>query len=580
MVEQFSASQTVWNIRDRDRLAEDSLRAELDIEPIVAAVLANRGVTSAEKAHKFLDPNLDDLHDPSLLPDYSEAANVILGARERKDTIYVHGDYDVDGVTSTALFTKFLKAVKCEVVPHVPHRVKEGYGIHLDAIQWAKEKGAKVFLTCDCGSSAIEQVKAAQEAGMDVVVTDHHQVGSQIPGAHAFVNPHRSDSGYPFKDLCGVGVALKLCAGLTRDLGHNVESFYKAYLDLAVLGTVADVMPLVDENRVITKFGLGRLKDTKKAGLRALLAVSELGNSPSLTTRHIGFQLGPRINAVGRIADSSVALDLLLTENETVAWNLAKSLDDVNRTRRLEQDRTIQAALMFVEESRMDEDFVILVADAAWHPGVIGLVAGRLVEKFNRPSFVLTIDAEGVAKGSARSIPGFDVGECVHAAEGILSKGGGHEMAAGFSLPAERISEFKTFLESRARGLLTSHDLLRKIDVDFEVAAEEVDARAIQALTALEPFGTANPDPVFCCRGVILESCQATSKPEHVRFSVSTADGERRGMAFGLGESLGKVPLGTSLDIVFQGEANVFNGQTSFRWTMRDFRIASEVSRP
>ncbi|MBS1714782.1 MAG: single-stranded-DNA-specific exonuclease RecJ [Armatimonadetes bacterium] len=561
--------RAVWAVPARDPVAERKLRDELGLLPVVAAVLVARGLTDPAAAEKFLDPTLDQLHPPSLLPDYEAAVRAVLGAKERGETIYVHGDYDVDGVTSAALFTRFLKRVGCTVVPHVPHRMREGYGIHLDAVRWAAEQGCKLFLTCDCGSSAHEQVRAANEAGMTVVVTDHHQIGEDLPEAVAVVNPHRSDSRYPWPELSGVGVALKLCAGLTEELGHKSEAFYRAYLDLAVLGTVADVMPLLGENRVIAFHGLRSLKESNKKGVQALLRISDLTSKPKLTPRHVGFQLGPRINAVGRIEDSSTALDLLLTEDTTEAEDLAKELDRVNELRRAEQLRCVDEAVAMVEGRERPLGNTVFVSDATWHPGVIGLIAGRLVERFRRPAFVLSVQ-DGVARGSARSIPGFDLGEAVRAMSGIVLGGGGHAMAAGLSVVPDRLTELEEALETYAGAHLRPEDFVRRIQADAELSHDECGPECYEELSRLQPFGTGNPDPVFVCRGVTLSTVVPTSKPEHVRVTMGTDSGIRHAMAFGFGQELSAREPGCKVDAVFSIEENVFNGKSTVRWTLID----------
>jgi len=307
-----SSATTRWTIQPRNRDAEQRLERELGLPSVVAAILAQRGYEDPAEALKFINPRLEDLFDPRLLPDYEPAVAAILGARERKELIYVHGDYDVDGVTSAALFSRFLKAIGCEVHTHVPHRMREGYGIHISAIAEAKDVGAKLFLTCDCGVGAHAQVEMANEAGIKVVVTDHHSIGGELPRAAAIVNPHRADSKYPFLDLSGAGVVFKLCDGIARELGHAPEIFYRAFLDLAVLGTIAVVMPLVSENRIIAKHGLERLAQTKKVGLQALMREAGLTDESrrSLRAYHVGFVIGPRLDPSGdRRGPGSAALD-------------------------------------------------------------------------------------------------------------------------------------------------------------------------------------------------------------------------------------------------------------------------------
>lgn len=564
----------LWKAVPRNKTAEAALSDALGVPSLVAALLVGRGVADPDKADKFLNPSLEHLHDPSLLPDYQPAVAAILDARDQGQTIYVHGDYDVDGVTSTALFTRFLKVIGCKVVPHVPHRMKEGYGIHLDAIQWAKDQGTDLFLTCDCGISAHQQVEAATQLGMKVVVTDHHQVGETLPGAVAVVNPHRKDARYPWPELAGVGVAFKLCAGLTQELGHPVDKYYRAYLDLAVLGTVADVMPLLDENRVITKFGLEQLRQTRKIGLKALLNVADLTTQAKLTSRHIGFQLGPRINAVGRIEDSATALDLMLCEDPIEASKMAGYLNSVNEDRKAEQSRCVEEAIARVEAEGVGDSFTLLLADATWHAGLIGLIAGRLVEKFRRPAFVLTI-ADGVAKGSARSIPGFDLGAAIKEVKPLLIGGGGHEMAAGVSMDPMNIGAFKEEIEKLAQRTLKLEDLRPTLDIDVEVDAAEARPEVFYQLQRLEPFGTANCTPTFAVRGVSLESVQPTSNPEHAKVVFGTPDGLRHAMAFRIGEKVAALGAGATVDVAFTLEENVFNGQATVRWCVQDVQLSS-----
>jgi single-stranded-DNA-specific exonuclease len=563
---------SVWHIQERDEALEARLRTELGVPSLVAAVLVGRGLADPADAEKFLDPGLDDLHSPALLPDYDKAVSAILAARDAGEKIFVHGDYDVDGVTSAALFTRFLTKVGCDVVAHVPHRMREGYGIHLDAVEEAAKTGAKLFLTCDCGVSAFEQVQAAHEAGMKVVVTDHHEVGETVPEAEAVVNPHRPESLYPFDQLSGVGVVFKLCAGLTEELGHKKEAFYRAYLDLAVLGTVADVMPLVGENRVITRFGLTQLALTKKAGLRALMEVAELGKQ-RITARSIGFQLGPRINAVGRIDDAGVALDLLLTEDPIKARELAAELDQRNQERRAEQNRMLDEAVAEAEVLAARGEPVLVLARDGWHPGIIGIVAGKLVEKFRRPAFVVTVDADGRARGSARSIEGYSLAEAIEAVRDHLTSGGGHEMAAGFSCEFEKLEQIKDLLGRHAGALLTPEHFLPHCRIDAVVTGEEADQAALAHLSRLEPFGQANAEPLFATMGARIVDLVPTSNPDHVRLTIEAADGAvRKGMAFGIGRALADVDQRDRLDLAFCLEENHWNGGRYFRWIVRDYR--------
>jgi single-stranded-DNA-specific exonuclease len=564
-----------WKTGSRDHKTEQVLVDKLNISPLTAAVLAQRGFADPDKAYSFLNPSLDDLYAPNLLPDYDEAVKAILGARERGETIYIHGDYDVDGVTSTALLTRFLTKIGCKVIPHVPHRMKEGYGIHMDAVGWAKEQGADLFLTCDCGVSALEQLDAVYEAGMKAVVTDHHELHDTLPKAEAVVNPHRKGSKYPFPEISGAGVVFKLCAGITEELQHKKEHFYRAYLDLAVLGTVADVMPLVDENRIIARHGLQQLTVSKKAGIKALLGVSNLIGE-KLTSRHIGFQMGPRINAVGRIDDAAIALDLLLTDNREQAESIAQRMNDLNEDRKTQQREMIEAAVIQVMDQGLHEESVIVAANRGWHPGIIGIVAGRLVEMFWKPAFVVAIGEDGVGKGSARSIPNFHLANALGSVEGWILGGGGHEMAAGFSLKEESIDGFRQALSTRANEVLSDEDRMPTLQIDAEVTGTEADRKATEEMELLEPFGEGNPQPRFLCREANFERVLPMQRhPQHARLQLSTGDALRDGIIFNQAEEATAVK-GSPVDLVFKPELNTYNGNTTFRWNIEDLRNSSD----
>ncbi len=570
--EGVSATGAVWRGAVVDLQAAEHLANELLLPMILAKALVARGVTSVDDADRFLNPTADQFHDPKLLPDYEAATKEILGARERGERIYVHGDYDVDGVTSAALFTRFLSKLGCDVVPHVPHRMREGYGIHIDAVGWAKEQGSHLFLTCDCGVGAHEQIDAVNAAGMRAVVTDHHEVGDSLPKAHAVVNPHRDDSHYPFPEISGAGVAFKLCMGIADELGIKRDHYLRAYLDLAVLGTVADVMPLVDENRVITSLGLPLLRDSKKQGVRALIKVANLEGIGQITARHIGFQLGPRINAVGRLEDAATALDLLLSDDENAAAALAQVLEDTNQERRTAQIATIAEAVALVDE-QPELPAAIVVAKEGWHPGVIGIVAGRLVELYRRPAFVVSIGSDGRGRGSARSIEGFHLKEALDHVRDLLLGGGGHAMAAGFGVDVAVLEQLAVALRAHAAAILSPEDFLPVIEYDAEATLEEAGPESYQLIKRLEPFGNGNPEPAWLVRGLEIVGLRPTSKPEHVGITFAQDGRKRSGMAFGIGESFQERQIGDRIDAVVKMEESTYRGNVEFRWTVLDHRL-------
>lgn len=562
---------TRWLVSARNRAAESTLERELGVSSLLAALLVQRGLTEPAEADTFLNPKLGDLHDPRLLPDYEAARDRIMAAREAKELIYVHGDYDVDGVTSAALLARFLGKIGCRVSAHVPHRMKEGYGIHLSAVDQAHEEGAKLFLTCDCGGSAVAQVEHARSYGMRVVVTDHHTLGATLPAADALVNPHRADSVYPFPELSGVGVAFKLCDGLTQELGMERSQFHRAYLDLAALGTIADVMPLVGENRIIARYGLEQLGETKKIGLQQLKREAKVEGKVS--SYHVGYILGPRLNAAGRVDDAALALQLLMSTDAIEAAQLARQIEDINTARRAEQQRIIEEAVEQVVADGSHEKHVIVVAKEGWHAGVVGIVAGRLVEQFRRPTFVLTIDPETrTHKGSARSIPKFHLADAIRANGSLFSSGGGHAMAAGCSFDEENLDAVVDALNAYAAERLTPEDFAVTRIADIEVEPEEVTEDSIKDLLRMEPFGAGNDEPMFIARAMEFVDTRGTKNPMVAQMTMRKgASAAIPGVIFSIGEQLLKEPPGMTADVLFYPSIDEFRGRTTVKWKVKDY---------
>ena len=558
--------------KERDREAETKLMQALGIPRLVAAVLVQRDLADPTEADKFLNPKMDDLGDPTLLPDYESASEVILGAIERKEKIYIHGDYDVDGVTSAAIFTRFLEKIGADVHVHVPHRMKEGYGIHLRAVEEARQMGAKVFLTCDCGISAHEQVDAARAGGMTVVVTDHHTVPPDLPEAAALINPHRTDSLYPYHELSGAGVVFRFCEGLAREKGASVAGYQRAFLDLAVLGTVADVMPLTGENRIIARHGLKELWETKKEGLRALMKTSRLLEhcKDGLRAHHIGFQLGPRLNATGRIDDARRALDLLLSRDYAASMVIAEEIEALNTERRLKQDQIIAEAMEMVAAMDLSERYIVFVGNEGWHSGIVGLVASRLVEHYHRPAYVVVINPDtGMAGGSARSIPGFNLAASIRAFPDLVD-GGGHAAAAGFRTPIANLKEVEEAFNSYARDHLTADDLIPMVEVDAGVDGDEVTFATVQAMQMLEPFGCANPTPMFHMRNIRLLGAKPTKNERIASVNFQGPSGPRLwGTTFDQAPLVLGMDKDAEFDAIFQPQLDEYNGETRLKFTFK-----------
>jgi single-stranded-DNA-specific exonuclease len=422
-------------------------------------------------------------------------------------------------------------------------------------------------------------VAMANEAGMKVVVTDHHSIGADLPAAVAIVNPHRQDSQYPFDELSGVGVVFKLCDGINRELGNDPKNYYRAFLDLAALGTIADVMPLVSENRIIAKFGLERLAETKKVGLQALMREANIvpGAGRSLRAYHVGFIIGPRLNAAGRIDDAALALQLLLENDLEAATAQARRIEEVNTARKTEQTRVIEEASQRVLDRGYADQNVILVEDPGWHAGIVGIVAGRLVEHFRRPTFVLTLDPEtGICRGSARAIPNFNLAEAIRAFPELFISGGGHAMAAGCSFRFENIDRIRQSLHEYAGERLTPDDFLVTMTADMEIDFDEISMASAEAIERLEPFGCANPTPVFVAKNITLAQVIPTKSPQHARLSLRSGESASKdGIAFGIGERLAATGAGAVVDLMVQPAVEEWRGNRSLKIHVKDYQLAN-----
>ncbi len=566
-----SARRLRWKYERRNLELEAALKEALGIHSLAAAVLAARGYTDTEEAHAFLHPQIEHLHDARLLPDFHSALDLIMAAKKRSETVYVHGDYDVDGVTSAAIWTRSLRKLGFDVVPHVPHRLNEGYGIHEIAVREAHKAGAKLFLTCDCGSSAYETVALAKSLGMKVVVTDHHQLGEQMPAADAIVNPHRKDSTYPFPFLSGAGVTFKMAQAVSEACGVSAKSFQRAYLDLVCLGTIADVVPLIGENRVLAKFGLERLAETNKVGLRALLAVAEIKPGVPITSRNVGFQICPRLNAAGRIADADESLQILLTDDPQEAERLAKSLDAHNQQRKDEQNRILEHADQIIRENGFLDDPLLFVFAPDWHVGVIGIVAGKLKDRYFRPVLVASVDEQtGIAKGSARSTPMFHLYDALHANASLFHGYGGHAMAAGFSIAADRLEEAREELLTYSRERMDRDMLIPTVLADAEIGFDELDFDSVAELSSFAPYGEANPSPLFIMRSARVSRVMPTRNPDHAMFELEDQT-VIRGVAFGIGNELLKRECPADMDLLIALELNEWNGRKRVQVELKDF---------
>ena len=518
-------AQRLWRCASAAMDGREELARAVGVSPTVAGLLMARGCADPDAAYRFLHPSLSDLHDPFLLPDMEAAVTRLAHALEAGEKVLIHGDYDVDGITAAALMTRVLRALGGNVIPFVPDRREDGYDLRQHTVEKAAGGGVQLIVTVDCGIVAHEAAERAHELGIDLIVTDHHHPGETLPRALAVVNPQRADSLYPFKGLAGVGVAFKTATALVRKRGVPETSFRTKFLDLVALGTTADCMPLLDENRVFVKFGLEVLKQTAKPGLRALIEVARV-EPGRLDSRSLSFALGPRINAVGRLDEARHALELLLTGDGKVAVDLARKLDRCNQERQQAQYRMLDEAFEQARLAERRDDRVLVLADTRWHSGVIGIVAGKLAEAVGRPVVMIALDG-ATGRGSARSVDGFHIFDAIASCQPVLERCGGHAQAAGFDIQADRVEEFRQRLCEVAAVTLSDDALQPRIDVDAFLDAAEVDLGLARELRRLEPFGHGNPEPVFVTRAFPLLAADVlrpkTGTQPHLTLRLGTA---------------------------------------------------------
>ena len=503
-----------------DDHAAAALARELDVPLPVAELLLRRGFDTAERARAFLDPTLDQLHDPFLMRDMESAVARIEGALATGDKIVVYGDYDVDGITATALLVRYLRWRGANVEYYIPHRVEDGYGLSLDGVSTLVERGARLIITVDCGVTAVDEVAAARRAGLDVIVTDHHEPGPDLPAATAVLDPKRDDCAYPDRNLAAVGVAFKLSEALEISAGRGRETLRHG-LDLVALGTIADLVPVTGENRVLIRFGLEVLARTRNAGLKALLERTELaGGRPSAW--QVGFVLAPRINAVGRMDAAVRGVELLMCDVADEAERIADTLEEVNSSRQL-ADRTLLAEALALIESTYDpiRDHAIVLAGKDWHPGVIGIVASRVVERFHRPTVMIALDGEGRGRGSARSVSGFHLLEALTACAAHLDAFGGHRYAAGLAIRHDRVDDFRAAFQEYARERLDARNLLPSLTIDLELPLEAIDAPLYVALGRFGPYGPGNPEPVMALSEVSARGYPRIVGEDHLKMLVA-----------------------------------------------------------
>jgi len=570
------ADGTDWVVVECDEEQADRLAREADLPPVIARLLVIRGVTTAEEARAFFDPSLDHLHDPSLLPDADAGVDRLAAAVKSGERICVYGDYDVDGVTGTALLVRTLRALKGNESYRLPHRRRDGYGIKPAAVTDAARDRVGLIVTCDCGITACETARCAREAGIDMIITDHHEPGPELPLAAAVINPKREDAVYPFPELAGVGVAFKLAQGLVRKLGYDEEAFIKRFTDLAALGTVGDVVPLLGENRTLVRHWLEAIPVSKKIGLRTMIRAAGLEGKP-LNAYYLAYVLGPRINAAGRMADATAALRLLLTTETAEAWALAREMERHNNQRRVEQERIVAEAMEQAQAKAEAGARVLVLSQEGWNRSVIGVAASKICEQYSRPAILVSRDeAAGIGSGSARSVPEFNLIEALRACEDLLERFGGHALAAGVTIRLANLDEFEERINSIAFAAIPEEELVPRVEVDAEIAPDQITRELADAIASMEPFGMGNPEPVFVTRNVAVVARQRVGDGSHLKFQVQGHNQPPVDcIGFGLGDYADSLELGGLVDVCYSIRINDFNGADSVQLVAKDLRIHS-----
>lgn len=565
-----------WQLATPDEAQVQQLAAALGLEPLVARLLVNRRITNPDEAERFLAPSLDDLFDPFTLPDVEKAVARLAQAIESGEKIFVHGDYDADGVTSAALCLRALSGLGADVVGFVPRRT-DGYDFQPYGALKAKEAGAGLILTADCGVNALEAVEKASSLGIDVIITDHHRPGPVLPSAIAVVNPYREDAKVLFRDLCGAGVAFKVLDALTARLKpEHQKAFRRNFVDLVALGTVADASTVAGENRILVMHGLAMLASGRKTGLKALLARAGL-EGKELTAESIGFQLGPRLNAAGRMEDADLAYRLLITRDADEAEQLVAQLESLNDLRKSETDRVVQEAL--AEALTQEDRRVLVLARKRWGKGLVGIVAGRVAEVLRRPALVLSYDEKTDSYGgSGRTYGSFNLLDALHGCAGLLGRYGGHSASAGVTVTASNLEAFREKIHELAEGLVSDEPEPITLEIDAELPDTRLLTQGlVESLQQLAPFGRDNPDPVFLtCGGVVTET-RRVGKDNNTAILQIKLPGRQwptKAVRFKSGDWAERVQPGQRVDIVYSPKLNEWNGKVNVELSLLDLRPA------
>jgi len=559
-------------LRDIDAAAAKQLASELNVPIEAATILVGRKLTTFDRCKKFFRSNTADFHDPFLFSDMEKSVARIKRAIDSGEKIFVYGDYDVDGVTSTVLLLRVLRRLGGNCDYYLPNRLTEGYGMSETGVRHAAENGAALIITVDCGITACKEAALAQSLGMDIIITDHHEPKDALPDALAIIDPKRHDCAYPDKSLAGVGIALKLCQALAEITGRGNE-LWSDLLELAALGTAADIVPMTGESRLITALGFAQMQSTAILGLKALIDVQGLSGG-KMSTGQVVFQIAPCINAVGRLGDPRRGVELLLTEDSAIAALYAKELREANLERRALDSLAAEEAFKWVEENCTPEnDYGLVAASPDWHVGVIGIVASKVVERFSRPSILISIGEDGISKGSGRSVHGFHLLEALDECAPALEAYGGHAAAAGLSVRTDKIDAFRERFNAAVKSRVSIDDLTPRVIADVETSIDALTPKLLRIISQMEPFGPGNMRPVLLCRGLKHRYPPKVLKQKHLKMSLTSNGVVMDAIAFGMGDRFEEVSAARQIDVAFALEDNEWNGKVSLQMNVKGLAV-------
>lgn len=554
-----------WQLYEINEEEVEKIENKYKINKLLATILVNRNIKEPKDIRLFLKPTREDFHDPYLIKDMEIAVQRIIKAINNKEKVTIYGDYDVDGITSITVLKSFLSDIGLECKSYIPDRLEEGYGLNKNAIDSILKKGCDLMITVDCGISGNEEIDYANSLGIETIVTDHHEPGDKLPNAIAVIDNKRKDSTYPFRELAGVGVVFKLIQALGIKLGLKEETYLK-YLDIVCLGTISDIVPLVDENRVIAKLGLMLVQQTRNIGLRSIINSSGYKKVDSTT---ISFGVAPRINACGRMGMAEEALNLFLSKNINEVNELTKRLNEHNSLRQSIEKQIFEEVLKQIEENDLDKHKVIVLGGKNWHHGVIGIVSSKVTEMYFKPSILLSFEEDGIGKGSGRSIPGFDLHEALTKCGQTIEKFGGHSMAIGITLKKDKFEEFKNKFEQIA---IDEHieRIVPIIKIDAKINLDDINKEMVESLKQLEPFGEANKMPIFLFKNLKIDSIRALSEGKHLKLTLKDNNNIINAIGFNIGKLADEYRIGDKIDVVGTLEINTFNGVDNLQINIKD----------